>query len=209
LGAAQPNQKRWLILAVIAATQLMIVVDASIVNIALPHAQAALHISNDSRQWVVTSYTLSSVDFSSWVGGSLTTREMLFLGQLGFAGASARAGLAPNSAVLFTARAVQGAFAALMAPEALALLSRTFTDPKERARASGVYGDIGGGGLAIGLSGGGLLTQFASWRWCLLFNVPIAITQHLPRAVFWSQRHLRASGDATTFPVRSLQRSDW
>ncbi len=177
-GAAEPNQKRWLILAVIAATQLMIVVDASIVNIALPHAQAALHISNDSRQWVVTSYTLSFGGLLL-LGGRISDYAgpsgVLVLGQLGFAGASAVAGLAPNSAVLFTARAVQGAFAALMAPAALALLSKTFTDPKERARAFGVYGGIGGGGLAIGLIAGGVLTQFASWRWCLLVNVPIAL----------------------------------
>jgi EmrB/QacA subfamily drug resistance transporter len=174
----EPNPRRWLILAVIAIAQLMIVVDASIVNIALPHAQKALHISNANRQWVITAYTLAFGGLLL-LGGRIADyvgrKRMLLIGLLGFAAASALGGLAPDAAVLFSARAIQGAFAAVMAPSALALLNVTFTDAKERARAFGVYGAIAGGGLAIGLIGGGILTQFASWRWCLLVNTPIAI----------------------------------
>jgi EmrB/QacA subfamily drug resistance transporter len=174
----EPNPRRWLILAVIAIAQLMIVVDASIVNIALPHAQSALHISNANRQWVITAYTLAFGGLLL-LGGRIADyfgrKRMLLIGLIGFAVASALGGLAPDAAVLFTARAIQGAFAAVMAPSALALLSVTFTDSRERARAFGVYGAIAGGGLAIGLIGGGILTQFASWRWCLLVNTPIAI----------------------------------
>lgn len=171
------NPRRWLILVVIAIAQLMIVVDASIVNIALPHAQAALGISNANRQWVITAYTLSFGGLLL-LGGRVADyagrKRILLIGLAGFAFASAMGGLAPNAGVLFTARAIQGGFAAIMAPAALSLLSVTFTDAKERARAFGVYGAIAGGGLAIGLIGGGLLTQFANWRWCLLVNTPIA-----------------------------------
>jgi EmrB/QacA subfamily drug resistance transporter len=176
--APEPNPRRWLILAVIAIAQLMIVVDASIVNIALPKAQAALHISNADRQWVVTAYTLA---FGSLLllGGRIADytgrKRMLIVGLLGFAAASAVGGLAPDAAVLFGARAVQGGFAAVMAPSALSLINVTFTDARERAKAFGVYGAIAGGGLAIGLIGGGVLTQFLSWRWCLLVNTPIAL----------------------------------
>jgi EmrB/QacA subfamily drug resistance transporter len=175
---SEPNPLRWLILAVIAISQLMIVVDASIVNIALPKAQAALHISNDDRQWVVTAYTLAFGGLLL-LGGRIADyagrKRMLLVGLLGFAGASAVGGLAPDAVVLFGARAVQGAFAAVMAPSALSLLNVTFTDARERAKAFGVYGSIAGGGLAIGLIGGGVLTQYLSWRWCLLVNTPIAL----------------------------------
>jgi EmrB/QacA subfamily drug resistance transporter len=177
-AATEPNPRRWLILAVIAVAQLMIVVDASIVNIALPHAQKTLHISNANRQWVVTAYTLA---FGSLLllGGRIADytgrKRMLLIGLLGFAAASALGGLAPDAAVLFLARATQGAFAAVMAPSALALINVTFTDARERAKAFGVYGAIAGGGLAIGLIGGGVLTEYLSWRWCLLVNTPIAI----------------------------------
>jgi EmrB/QacA subfamily drug resistance transporter len=169
---------KWLVLAVIAVAQLMIVVDASIVNIALPHAQAALHISTANRQWVITAYTLAFGGLLL-LGGRIADfagrKRMLLIGLIGFAAASALGGLAPDAAVLFTARAVQGAFAAVLAPASLSLLSVTFTDPGERARAFGVYGAIAGGGLALGLIAGGVLTQYASWRWCLLVNTPIAI----------------------------------
>jgi EmrB/QacA subfamily drug resistance transporter len=178
LPEAGPDPRRWLVLGFIAIAQLMIVVDASIVNIALPSAQHALHITNANRQWVITAYTLAFGGLLL-LGGRIADyagrKRTFVVGLLGFALASAVGGLAPNAAMLFGARAVQGAFAALMAPAALSLLQVTFTNPQERARAFGVYGAIAGAGLAIGLLAGGVLTQYASWRWCLLVNTPIAL----------------------------------
>jgi EmrB/QacA subfamily drug resistance transporter len=173
-----PDPRRWWALAVLAAAQLMIVLDASIVNIALPSAQQELAISNADRQWVVTAYTLA---FGTLLllGGRIadyTGRKRTFLiGLLGFAAASALGGLAPNQELLFAARALQGAFAALMAPAALSLVTVTFTEPRERAKAFGVFGALAGGGAAIGLLVGGVLTEYASWRWCLGVNVPVAL----------------------------------
>ncbi len=176
--AGLAENRRWWILVVLAIAQLMIVVDASIVNIALPHAQQALHISTANRQWVITAYTLTFGGLLL-LGGRIADfvgrRRVLLVGLLGFAGASAIGGLAPDATLLFAARALQGAFAALMAPAALSLLTVTFTEARERARAFGVWGAIAGGGLAIGLVLGGVLTQYASWRWCLLVNTPIAL----------------------------------
>ncbi len=176
--ARSPGDRRWWILAVLAIAQLMIVVDASIVNIALPSAQKALHISTANRQWVITAYTLTFGGLLL-LGGRIADytgrKRVLLIGLLGFAGASAIGGLAPNASLLLGARALQGAFAALMAPAALSLLTVTFTEARERARAFGVWGTIAGGGLAIGLVLGGVLTEFASWRWTLLVNTPIAL----------------------------------
>ena len=172
------DPKRFRALAIIAVAQLMVVLDASVVIIALPSAQRALHISTANRQWMLTAYTLS---FASLLllGGRIADyfgrKRMFVISLVGFAAASALGGLAQNSAMLFGARALQGAFAAVMAPAALSLLTVAFTEPKERARAFAVYGGIAGGGAAIGLILGGLLTQFASWRWTLLINVPIAV----------------------------------
>jgi EmrB/QacA subfamily drug resistance transporter len=169
---------RWWALTVLAAAQLMIILDASIVNIALPSAQTDLGISNADRQWVVTAYTLA---FGALLllGGRIadyTGRKRTFLvGLLGFAGASALGGLAANQELLFAARGLQGAFAALMAPAALSLVTVTFTEPRERAKAFGVFGALSGGGAAIGLIVGGVLTEYTSWRWCLGVNVPVAI----------------------------------
>jgi EmrB/QacA subfamily drug resistance transporter len=180
-GAAapeEPDPRRWWMLAVLAAAQLMIILDASIVNIALPSAQKDLGISNADRQWVVTAYTLA---FGALLllGGRIadyTGRKRTFLiGLSGFAVASAIGGLAPNQGLLFAARGLQGAFAALMAPAALSIITVTFTHPKERARAFGVWGALAGAGAAIGLIVGGVLTEYASWRWCLGVNVPVAI----------------------------------
>jgi EmrB/QacA subfamily drug resistance transporter len=172
-----PDPKRWLALVVIAVAQLMVVLDASIVTIALPSAQHALHISTANRQWVVTAYTLSFGGLLL-LGGRIADyvgRKRIFIvGLLGFAGASALGGVAVDAPMLFGARALQGAFAALLAPAALSLISVTFTEIRERATAFGVYGAISGGGAAIGLIMGGVLTEYASWRWCLLVNVPIA-----------------------------------
>jgi EmrB/QacA subfamily drug resistance transporter len=176
--AAPPDPRRWLALGIIAIAQLMIVVDASIVNIALPSAQRDLHISLANRQWVVTAYTLAFGGLLL-LGGRIADyvgrKRTFVIGLLGFAVASAIGGLAQDQAMLFVSRAVQGGFAAIMAPAALSLLTVTFTDAKERAKAFGVFGAIAGGGAAIGLIAGGVLVQWASWRWCLLVNVPIGV----------------------------------
>lgn len=190
------DPRRWLALGVIAVAQLMIVLDASIVNIALPSAQQDLNISTADRQWVVTAYTLAFGGLLL-LGGRIadyTGRKRTFvIGLLGFAAASALGGFAPNAALLFASRGLQGAFAALMAPAALSLITVTFVAPKERARAFGVFGAISGGGAAIGLILGGVLTEYASWRWCLGVNVPIAL---LTAAAAVSVVHeSRAQGD--------------
>jgi EmrB/QacA subfamily drug resistance transporter len=172
------DPKRYWALAVIGIAQLMIVLDASVVIVALPSAQHALHISIANRQWVMSAYTLvfgSLLLLGGRVADYLGRRRVFIVGLLGFGAASALAGLAQNSAMLFGARALQGAFAAVMAPAALSLLTVTFTEARERARAFGVYGAIAGSGAAIGLVLGGVLTQYASWRWTLLINTPIAL----------------------------------
>jgi len=177
-ASAAPDPRRWHALAVIAVAQLMVVLDSSIVNLALPSAKADLGISDANQQWVVTAYTLSFGGLLL-LGGRVADyagrKRMFIIGLVGFAGASALGGLAPTQGLLFGARALQGGFAAFLVPAALSLLSVTFHDPKERAKAFGVYGAIAGSGAAIGLLLGGVLTQYASWRWCLLVNVPIAL----------------------------------
>jgi EmrB/QacA subfamily drug resistance transporter len=173
-----PDPRRFRALAVIAIAQLMIVLDATVVTIALPSAQKSLHLSVSDRQWVLTAYTLAFgglLLLGGRIADYLGRKRMFILSLIGFAGASALGGLAQSSGMLFGARALQGAMAAVMAPAALSLITVTFTEPHERARAFGVYGAISGGGAAIGLILGGLLTQYASWRWTLLINVPIAI----------------------------------
>ncbi len=176
--AAVADPKRYWALAVIAVAQLMIVLDASVVIVALPSAQRALHISIANRQWVMSAYTLvfgSLLLLGGRVADYVGRRRVFIVGLLGFGVASALAGLAQNAAMLFGARALQGVFAAVMAPAALSLLTVTFTEAHERARAFGVYAAIAGSGAAIGLVLGGVLTQYASWRWTLLINAPIAL----------------------------------
>jgi EmrB/QacA subfamily drug resistance transporter len=181
------DPKRFRALGVIAVAQLMVVLDASVVIIALPSAQRSLHISTANRQWMLTAYTLAFAGLlllGGRIADYLGRKRMFLISLIGFAAASALGGLAQNSAMLFSARALQGAFAAIMAPSALSLLTVAFSEPKERARAFGVYGGIAGGGAAIGLILGGALTQYASWRWTLLINVPIAIVAALAAARF-------------------------
>src|SRR4051794_2930400 len=176
------HDRRWLILAVIGIAQLLVVLDVTIVNIALPSAQKDLHFSDDDRQWVITAYALSFGGLLLLGGriADLFGRKWTFIGGLlGFAGASAVGGAAQTFGVLVGARALQGAFAAMLAPAALSLLTTTFTDPAERSKAFGIYAGIAGMGGAIGLLLGGALTETLDWRWCLyvaiLFAVPRAI----------------------------------
>ena len=173
-----PDPTRWRALFVIAIAQLMVVLDSSIVNIAIPSAKIDLGITDANQSWVVTSYTLafgSLLLLGGRIADFIGRKKSFIIGLLGFAGASALGGLAQSQEILFASRALQGAFGALLTPAALSLINVTFTIPKERARAFGVYGAISGGGAAIGLILGGALTEFTSWRWCLWVNVPIAI----------------------------------
>ena len=176
------DPKRWKALGVIAIAQLMVVLDASIVNLALPSAKRALHISNANQQWVITAYTLAFGGLLL-LGGRIADyvgrKKVFMIGLIGFAAASALGGLSPTAGWLFGARALQGAFGALLAPAALSLITVNFVIPKERAKAFGVFGAIAGGGAAIGLLLGGVLTQYFSWRWCLAVNTPIAIVAAL------------------------------
>jgi EmrB/QacA subfamily drug resistance transporter len=169
---------RWRALLVIAIAQLMIILDASIVNLALPSAKRDLGIADADQQWVVTAYALAFgglLLLGGRIADYIGRKRAFIIGLLGFATASALGGIAPTAALLFAARGLQGTFAALLAPAALSLITVTFHAPKERARAFGVYGAIAGGGAAIGLLLGGVLTEYASWRWCLGVNVPIAL----------------------------------
>jgi EmrB/QacA subfamily drug resistance transporter len=177
-GSAGPeDRRRWLILGVIGLAQLMVVLDVTVMNIALPTAQHALHFTTVDRQWVVTAYTLA---FGSLLllGGRLADlfgRKVTFLiGLLGFAGVSAIGGASVNFAMLITARACQGAFGAILVPSALSLLTTTFTEPRERGKAFGIYGAIAAAGGAVGLLLGGALTEYLSWRWTLYVNLIFA-----------------------------------
>ncbi len=190
------HDRRWLALAVIGIAQLMIILDSSIVNIALPDAQTALHISNADRQWAITAYTLTFgglLPLGGRIGDYLGRKRIFLVSLIGFAGASALGGVAQNGAMLFGARAIQGVFAALLAPAVLSLVTTTFTEAKERAKAFAVYGAISGTGGALGLILGGALTQYISWRWTLLVNTPIAIA--VAFAAFPLLKESRAEGD--------------
>ncbi|HEY6762948.1 MAG TPA: MFS transporter [Baekduia sp.] len=171
------HSRRWLILAVLGLAQLMVVLDATIVNIALPSAQHDLGFSNENRQWIVTAYALAFGSLLLLGGriGDLFGRKWVFVAGLGgFAIASAIGGAAQSFGMLVTARTAQGVFGAMLAPAALSLLTTTFTDPSERNKAFGIFGAIAGSGAAVGLLLGGVLTEYLSWRWCLYVNLGFA-----------------------------------
>jgi len=179
--------RRWWTLITVGLAQLMVVLDSTVVNIALPAAQADLGFSDGDRQWVVTAYSLA---FGSLLllGGRLSDligrKRTFIIGLVGFAVASALGGAADSFGLLVAARALQGAFGALLAPTALAVLTTTFTIPKERARAFGVFGAIAGAGGAVGLLLGGFLTEQFDWRWNLYINVAIAVIAVVGALVF-------------------------
>lgn len=196
------HEHRWWVLAVLALSQLMVVLDATIVNIALPTAQKALDFDSDQRQWIVTAYSLAFGGLLL-LGGRLSDlfgRKVTYItGLVGFAAASAFGGAAQSFGELVAARAVQGAFGALLAPAALSLLSTTFTDGRERGRAFGVFGAVAGSGGAVGLLLGGVLTEYASWRWCLFVNLFFAAAAIAGALAFFGRQ-----GPAGTRPKLDL-----
>jgi EmrB/QacA subfamily drug resistance transporter len=198
---AAPADRRWLVLVIVAIAQLMVVLDGTIVNIALPSAQRALGFPNSDRQWVVTAYALA---FGSLllVGGRLGdmfSRKWVFItGLAGFALASALGGAAVSFGTLVAARALQGAFGAILAPSALGTLVSTFQDPRERGRAFGVFGSVAAGGGAVGLILGGALTQYLSWRYTLYVNLVFAVV-----AIAGALAYIRGTRPATR------PRMDW
>lgn len=189
---APPSPRRWLTLTTVALAQLMVVLDATVVNIALPAAQSDLGFSDGDRQWVITAYSLafgSLLLLGGRVSDLIGRKRAFVIGLVGFAAASALGGAADSFGTLVAARALQGVFGALLAPTALAVLTTTFTVPKERARAFGVFGAIAGAGGAVGLLLGGVLTENFSWRWNLYINVVIAVVAIVGAFVFVSAPH--------------------
>lgn len=176
-AAERSTRAHWWVLVIIAGAQLMVVLDSTIMIIALPSAQHALGFSNTDRQWVVTAYTLAFGGFLL-LGGRISDmcgpRRTLVTGVVGFALASAIGGASVSTIMLIGARGLQGLFGALLAPSVLSLLTSTFSEPHERGRAFGIYATIAIGGSAFGLILGGFLTQYVDWRWCLYVNLPIA-----------------------------------
>ena len=199
--AATRHAGRWWALVVLAMAQLMVVLDATIVNIALPTAQRDLGFTDAGRQWVVTGYALafgSLLLLGGRLSDSVGRKKMFIIGLTGFALASALGGAAQSIELLIAARVLQGAFGAALAPAALSLLSITFTNPAERGKAFGIFGAISGAGGAVGLLLGGVLTEYASWRWCLYVNLIFAVA-----AVVGATFKLRDE------PVQNRDRLDW
>ena len=194
--------RRWWILAVLGTAQLMVILDSTIVNIALPTAQHDLHFSNADRQWIVTAYSLafgSLLLLGGRIGDMVGRKRALITGLVGFAVASAIGGSSVDFTMLVIARTVQGAFGALLAPSVLALLTTTFTDPGERGQAFGIYGAIAGAGGALGLLLGGILTSYASWRWTLFVNLVFAASAIIG-ALLWLANDEGADHNPLDFP---------
>src|ERR1035441_10172508 len=194
--------RRWWILAVLGVAQLMVILDNTIVNIALPTAQHDLGFSNADRQWVVTAYALafgSLLLLGGRIGDIFGRKRTLIIGLVGFAFASAIGGASVNFTMLVIARTIQGSFGALLAPSVLALLATTFTDPSERGKAFAIYGGIAGAGGAIGLLLGGILTSYASWRWTLFVNLAFAAVATVG-ALLWLKNDKAADRDPLDIP---------
>lgn len=196
------HHMRWWILGVLGVAQLMVILDNTIVNIALPTAQKALHFSNADRQWVVTAYSLafgSLLLLGGRIGDIFGRKRTLLVGLVGFALASAVGGSSVDFTMLVIARTIQGAFGALLAPSVLALLNTTFRDQRERGKAFGIYGAIAGAGGALGLLLGGVLTSYASWRWTLFINLAFAVLA-TTGAVLWLKNDRASDTDPIDLP---------
>jgi EmrB/QacA subfamily drug resistance transporter len=177
-GAPARATNRWLILVIACLAQFMVVLDATVVNVALPSIQRGLHFSPTSLQWVVNAYTLVFGGFLLLGGraGDLLGRRRLFMvGVALFSAASLFNGLAQSSTMLIIGRGVQGLGGALLSPAALSIITTTFTEQAERTKALGVWSAIAAGGGAVGLIMGGVLTQLASWPWIFIVNVPVGV----------------------------------
>jgi EmrB/QacA subfamily drug resistance transporter len=195
LPAAPARDRRWLILVTVAVAQLMVVLDATVVNIALPSAQHALGFADSNRQWIVTAYALAFGSLLLLGGrlGDMFSRKRVFItGLIGFAASSALGGAATSFGMLVTARTLQGVFGAILAPAALGTLVSTFRDPAERGRAFGVFGSVAAGGGAVGLILGGVLTQYLSWRWTMYVNLVFAAAA-VAGAIAWMRTELPVS----------------
>jgi EmrB/QacA subfamily drug resistance transporter len=177
--AVDPHyEKRWLILRVVIIAQVMILIDATVVNVALPSAQKTLHFSNANREWVITAYVLafgSLLPLGGRLADLLGRKKMFLIGLVGFAVFSALAGAAPDTAVLLIARTLQGVFAAVLAPTAVSMIAVTFTDPEERNKAFAIFGAGSGSAGALGLLLGGVLTGYVNWRWTMFVNLAFAV----------------------------------
>jgi EmrB/QacA subfamily drug resistance transporter len=188
---ARPRSNhRWLVLVVVSIAQLMVVLDATVVNIALPSAQADLGFGDSQRQWIVTAYALafgSLLLLGGRVGDIIGRKRIFLISLVAFAAASALGGAAPSFAVLVLARALQGVAGAMLAPAALGTLVTTFRDPRDRGKAFGVFGTVAVGGGAVGLIVGGVLTQYLSWRWCMYVNVLFAAAAFIGALVYMAE----------------------
>jgi EmrB/QacA subfamily drug resistance transporter len=211
--SSSSTDRRWLALVLLAAAQFVVVLDASIVNVALPSIGDALHFSPDNLSWVVNAYTLTFGGFLL-LGGRMADllgrRRMFVAGLILFAGASLAGGLAQSDVWLIVARAVQGLGAALLSPAALSLVTTLFAEGAERNKAMGVWGAVAGSGGAAGVLLGGMLTEWAGWEWVLYVNVPIGVAAALlaPRLLPESRnegpRHFDVAGAITVTAGLSL-----
>ncbi|WP_193072421.1 MFS transporter [Brevibacterium sp. FME37] len=198
----EESSAHWWTLALVAMAQLLVVLDGTIVNIALPSADVELGLGEANRHWVITAYLLTFgglLLIGGRVSSAIGHRRAFVIGLIGFAVPSLIGGLAWSAEILIAARALQGAFAALLAPAALSLLATSFTEARERGRAFGVFAAVGAAGSAIGLLLGGALTDFASWRWCLYINVPIAVIVALGAAVIPRMPGVKQAGRIDVF----------
>jgi EmrB/QacA subfamily drug resistance transporter len=181
---------RWRVLVVVSIAQLMVVLDSTVVNIALPSAQADLGFDNSQRQWVVTAYALafgSLLLLGGRVGDIFGRKRTFLIALVAFAVASGIGGAAPSFAILVIARALQGVAGAMLAPAALGTLVTTFTNPSDRGKAFGVFGTVAVGGGAIGLILGGILTQYLNWRWCMYVNVVFAVAAVIGAVIYMNE----------------------